>query len=236
MENNKIMTFLRRISKRLINMKIVGGENVPDEGAYIVATSHISRLDTPFLMLSTQRQDIIGFVAREYEKAPFFGWFLNKLGVIWISRDEYDHTAFREASKRLKDGWIVGIAPEGKRSKTLQLLEGKPGAALLAIRNKVQIIPAAVLGSTDLLKSFTHLKKAPIEVRFGEPFSVSDENGDNNNKDLLQQATDEIMCRIALLLPKENRGFYANHPRLLELEEEQVLTFMPEAIPNGGQL
>ena len=86
MERQRVMKVLHYIVDRLVALKVIGSENVQDGTAYIVATSHISRLDTPFLMLSTHRQDIIAMVAREYEKAPFFGWFLNKLGVIWISR------------------------------------------------------------------------------------------------------------------------------------------------------
>ena len=220
MERLRVMKFLRFVVDRLVDLKVVGGENVQDATPYIVATSHISRLDTPFLMLSTHRMDIIAMVAREYEKAPFFGWFLDRLGVIWISRDGYDLGAFREASVHLKNNWIVGIAPEGTRSKTQQLLEGKPGAALLAIRNQVQVIPTAVLGSTDVMQNLLRLKKAKVEVRFGKPFLLPQVHDERTTKDRLQQATDEIMCHIALLLPEERRGFYANHPRLKELQAE----------------
>lgn len=221
MERQRIMKILHYLADRLVNLKIVGAENVQDGTPYVVATSHISRLDLPFLMLSTHRQDVIGIVAKEYEKAPFFGWFLNQLGVIWISRGEYDLEAFREATNRLKTGWIVGIAPEGTRSKTRQLLKGKPGAALLAIRNQVQVIPAAVLGTTEVMQSILRLKKAQVEVRFGKSFMLPQTSDEGTDKTRLQQATDEIMCRIALLLPEDRRGFYANHPHLLELQAEQ---------------
>lgn len=221
MERQRIMKILHYLADRLVNLKIVGAENVQDGTPYLVATSHISRLDLPFLMLSTHRQDVFGIVAKEYEKAPFFGWFLNQLGVIWISRGEYDLEAFREATDRLKMGWIVGIAPEGTRSKTRQLLKGKPGASLLAIRNQVQVIPAAVLGTTEVIQSILRLKKAQVEVRFGKPFMLPQASDEGTDKTRLQEATDEIMCRIALLLPEDRRGFYANHPRLLELQAEQ---------------
>ena len=158
MERQRMMKLLHFLVDCLVDLKVTGGENVQDGTPYIVATSHISRLDTPFLMLSTHRLDIIAMVARDYQKAPFFGWFLNKLGVIWISRDGYDLGAFREASVSLKKGWIVGIAPEGTRSRTQQLLEGKPGAALLAIRNQVQLIPTAVIGSTEVIQSLLRIR------------------------------------------------------------------------------
>lgn len=233
MERLRVMKVLRYLVDRLVDLKIVGGENVQDGTAYIVATSHISRLDTPFLMLSTHRQDIIAMVAREYEKAPFFGWFLDKLGVIWISRDGYDLGAFREASVHLKNNWIVGIAPEGTRSRTQTLLEGKPGAALLAIRNQVQVIPTAVLGSTGVIQSLLHLKKAQVEVRFGKPILLSQVHDEQTTKDRLQQATDEVLCHIALLLPEERRGFYASHPRLLELQAEQNSPQKTKIFPDG---
>lgn len=222
MERKRVMKLLHFLADRLIDLKVTGGENIQDGKAYVVATSHISRLDTPFLMLSTHRQDIIAMVAREYQKAPFFGLFLDKLGVIWISRDGYDLGAFREASRSLKKRWIVGLAPEGTRSKTQQLLEGKPGAALLAIRNQVEVIPTAVLGSTEVIQSLLRLRKAKVEVRFGKPFLLPQVGDERTNKARLQQATDEIMCRIALLLPEDRRGFYADHPRLIELEAEQI--------------
>lgn len=236
MERLRVMKVLSYLVDRLVDLKVVGGENVQDGTPYIVATSHISRLDTPFLMLSTHRSDIIAMVAREYEKAPFFGWFLDKLGVIWISRDGYDLGAFREASVSLKNGWIVGIAPEGTRSKTQQLLQGKPGAALLAIRNQVQVIPTAVLGSTDVIQSLLRLKKAKVEVRFGKPFLLPQVHDEQTTKDRLQQATDEIMSHIALLLPEDRRGFYAGHPRLKELQAEQHAAQKTEIFPDGGQL
>lgn len=221
MGNERVRKALSYVVDRLVNFKVVGGENVQDGTAYVLATSHISRLDTPFLMLSTHRRDIIPMVAREYKKAFLIGWILDKLGVIWISRDGYDLGAFREASTRLKDGWIVGIAPEGTRSKTHQLLEGKPGASLLAIRNQVQVLPATVLGSTEVFQSIFRLKKAQVEVHFGKPFMLPQAGDERTNKARLQQATDEIMCHIALLLPEDRRGFYANHPRLVELKAEQ---------------
>ncbi len=233
MERQRVMKVLRYLVGRLVDLKIVGSESVQDGVAYIVATSHISRLDTPFLMLSTHRQDIIAMVAREYEKAPFFGWFLNKLGVIWISRDGYDLNAFRDASVHLKNKWIVGIAPEGTRSKTQQLLQGKPGAALLAIRNQVQVIPAAVLGSTKVFQNILRLKKAQVEVRFGTPFLLPQVHDEKTTKDRLQQATDEIMCHIALLLPEDHRGFYANHPRLKELQAEKDTPQKNDIFPDG---
>ncbi len=209
----RVMKILRSVSRKVVDMEVVGVENIPDHGAYILATSHISRLDTPFLMMSSPRDDIIGMVAKDYERSPL-GNFLKKLGVIWINRDGYDFQAFREASAFLRNGGIVGIAPEGKRSKDSQLMEGKPGAALLAIKNKVQVIPATVLGSADMVKRFLKLKKMQVEVIFGKPFSLPLPEEGQSEKDILDICVTEIMCQIAALLPEDRRGYYRDHPRL----------------------
>ena len=210
----RVMKFLRSIFGVLANIEVIGGENIPDQGAFVLATSHISRLDTPFLMMSTTRKDVVGMVASNYKHAPFIGWFLSKLGVIWIDRDGYDFKAFREASAYLKKGGIVGLAPEGRRSKDGQLLEGKPGTVLLALRNKAQVIPAAVLGSADMMKRLLKLKKMQVKVIFGKPFDLPRPEEEQNGKDILELATTEIMCRIAALLPEERRAFYRDHQRL----------------------
>ncbi|NCA98751.1 MAG: 1-acyl-sn-glycerol-3-phosphate acyltransferase, partial [Clostridia bacterium] len=123
--------WIRSLAKRLVVLDVEGAENIPATGALLLTTSHISRLDTPFLMLSTERKDVIGVVAQEYQRAPFFGWVLNALRVIWISRGENDMDALREVMSFLSKGWVVGIAPEGRRSRSGQLEEGKPGAALI---------------------------------------------------------------------------------------------------------
>ena len=219
----RLMPILHRLVNILVNLQIEGGENVPDTGGYVLATSHISRLDSVFLLLSTTRKNVIPMVAKDYEKAPFFGWFLNKIGVIWLSREGYDFQAFREASSYLKSGGIVGLAPEGTRSTTGGLLEGKPGAALLATKNKVKVIPAAVLGSADMVKNFLRFRKMNVKVIFGQPFDLSGIDEGGWEKDFLEQATTEIMLRIAMLLPEERRGVYSDQPRLRVLLESQGL-------------
>lgn len=216
----RALNVLRSISDIVANVEVVGSENVPDQGAYVLTTSHISRLDTPLLMLSTSRKDIIGMVATDYQHSPF-GGLLKKLGVIWIDREGYDFEAFRDASAFLRKGGIVGLAPEGRRSKDGQLLEGKAGAVLLAMKNKVPVLPAAVIGSADMVKSFRKLKKMQIKVIFGKPYELPQAKEGQTEKETLELGVIEMMCRIAALLPEERRGFYRDHPRLKVLLAEQ---------------
>ena len=93
-------------------------------------------------------------------------------------------------------------------------MEGKPGAVLLAMKNKVSIIPAAVLGSADMVKCFLKLKKMQVKIIFGQPFDLPQAAEGQNEKEILELGVTEMMCQIAALLPEERRGYYQNHPRL----------------------
>ncbi|MFZ3070573.1 MAG: lysophospholipid acyltransferase family protein [Anaerolineaceae bacterium] len=220
MQRETIMNVIKFLLEKLSDLRVDGDERLPDSGGYIVATNHISRLDTPFLMLSTARKDVIGMIAKEYQRIPFFRWVLSSMEVIWVSREEYDFAAFRSAVDYLKHGWVVGMAPEGTRSKDGTLITGKPGVALLAKKAGVQIVPAAITGSADMAKRLSHFKKMNVHVRFGKAFSLP-VSKEGEGRDYLVQATDEIMCQIGALLPEARRGVYANHPRLKVLLAHQ---------------
>jgi len=220
MAYDRIYNLLCWLVGRLVILKLEGYENLPQTGAILVTTAHTSRLDTIFLMVASKRRDGIPLVATEYKKS-IMGPLLDAVGVIWIDRSGTDFTALQKVGEYLKKGWMLGIAPEGKRSKTNLLMQGKPGAALIARKFKIPVIPVALEGSTDMKYWFTRFKKMRVTVRFGEQFTVPEKNPDEDNKTWLNRATDEIMCRIAALLPPERRGFYTNYPRLQELLAEK---------------
>lgn len=219
---DQLMKLLRRLLNHVSNLEIEGGENLPDSGACLVTTNHTSIMDPPFLMLTTERKDIVPMVANKYEKTPIVSWFLKKVGVIWINREGYDFQAFRQANEFLTSGGILGISPEGTRSKTGDLQEGKPGSVLLALKTNVPIIPAAVLGAADLKDSVLRLRKTNVKVIFGKPYSLFLPKEGESQKDVLGQNVTEIMCQIAALLPEECRGYYRDHPRLKVILANQM--------------
>jgi 1-acyl-sn-glycerol-3-phosphate acyltransferase len=141
---------------------------------------------------------------------------IDLLDGIWLSRDEIDTRAIRAARDHLQSGGVLGIAPEGTRSQTGALIEAKTGVAFLADRAKVPIIPVAVSGTWQITSEILSLKRPVIVVNFGRPFTLPPVDRNTRDQDL-QKNTDEIMCQIAALLPPENRGVYADHPRLKEL-------------------
>jgi 1-acyl-sn-glycerol-3-phosphate acyltransferase len=211
---------LLKFAFRLITKtKYEGVENIPSQGPFIMATNHISRLDTPVLFLNPVRPDITALVTTKYMDYPFMRWFVETGGGIWLDRTKADFSAFGQAAEILAQGRPLGIAPEGTRSTNSQLLEAKPGAVLLAHRTHSLIVPVGIVGTDTALPNLKHLRPAHITARFGKPFTLPPFSRDDREGSLKQQ-TDEIMCRIAALLPESHRGFYADHPRLKELLAE----------------
>ena len=186
-----------------------------------MTTNHLSRLDTPLLLAIADRRDFVGIIAKEYQEKSLIKWVLEKVGtMIWMDRDATDFSAIREALHHLRHGSFVGIAPEGTRSReTKGLLKGKSGAALMAIRAGVPILPVGIIGSDKIYRNWMRLRRPPIIVNVGESYILPD-IGKEDRQAWILRCTDEIMCRIAALLPPEYHGHYTDHPRLKTLLQE----------------
>ncbi len=219
MIQRRFRSILRFLFRWLTRLEVIGLENVPLSGGYILATNHLSRLDPPLLFMLIERDDLNALVADKYKKYPFIPWVVNALKGIWINRDEADFRALKEARQYVQAGGLLGIAPEGTRSPTKGLLPGKPGVAYLADKANVPVIPVAITGTEGAIFKIFTLRRPKIRVIFGEPIKLPPV-GREQREEQLQRNTDEILCRIAALLPPEYRGAYAHHPRLLELLEQ----------------
>jgi 1-acyl-sn-glycerol-3-phosphate acyltransferase len=197
-----------------------GTEYLPKQGGVLVATNHVSRLDTLLLFLNPARDDITALVADKYQKNPFFKWVMNTGGIIWLDRENADFGAVRAAVAALKRGVSMGIAPEGTRSPVAQLQTGKQGIVLVALKSGVPIVPVAIMGTQDVFVKMFTLRFPKITVRFGPAFTLPPLERENRDVQM-QRNIDEIMCRVAALLPPANRGVYTDHPRLKELLSSQ---------------
>lgn len=200
----------------LTRVRVTGQENIPPHEGYIAAANHLSIIEVPLVYCLIDRRDVTGLVARKHHKNPFFRWFVNALGGIWLSRDEIDTRALRNARDHLKSGGVLGIAPEGTRSDTGALQQAKTGVAFLADQAGVQILPVAVSGTWQITSEIITLRRPVINVNFGKPFILPPVRRKFRDEDL-KNNTEEIMCQLAALLPPENRGIYADYPRLKEL-------------------
>ncbi len=203
---------------RLIaDIEVHGMEKMP-AGNFIAAANHLGRLDTAVLMCVIDREDIIMPIAEKYKNHPLFGILGRSVNGIWLNRFEVDYAALRQILARMEEGGMLAIAPEGTRSKTEALQEGKMGVAFLAAKSGYPVLPVAVTGTEDrgILENLKRFRRSKIVARAGSGFHIELPKG-KGREQAMREATDEIMCRIGALLPEKYRGVYADHPRLKEL-------------------
>jgi 1-acyl-sn-glycerol-3-phosphate acyltransferase len=204
-------------------MKIIADIEVHDmeklpAGNFIAAANHLGRLDTAVLLCIIDREDIIMPVAEKYRNHPLFGAIGRAVNAIWLNRFEADYPALREILARMQNGGMLVIAPEGTRSKTEALQEGRMGVAFLASKSGYPVLPVALTGTEDrrIMENLKRFRRSKITVRAGDLFHIQIPKG-KGREQAMREATDEIMCRIAALLPEKYRGVYADQPRLKEL-------------------
>lgn len=203
-------TVLRRLVRclfpLLVRIQVTGQENFPPSGPYILATNHLSAFDSPLLMMVCPHT-VRAFAASKHRRNPFYFLVLSAAGSIWVRRGEIDREALRGAFEVLKRGEVLGIAPEGTRARKVYALQpGKTGAAYIATRADVPIVPVGLTGTEKIKKNLPRLRRTDVTVTIGEPFRLPESGRVRGPK--LDEYTDLIMRRIAALLPPEYRGVY----------------------------
>ncbi|MBQ7454792.1 MAG: 1-acyl-sn-glycerol-3-phosphate acyltransferase [Selenomonadaceae bacterium] len=177
----------------IFRTRVIGAENIPAEGAFILAANHVSNWDPPFLGAFIDRE-ICYMGKEELFKNPVMAWICRQLHVFPVKRGAADKTAIKTAVKILKDGKCLGIFPEGTRSKTGKLGKAEAGISLIAAMTKSPIIPAAIVGTE---KIFSREKFLPqLAVVYGTPIKFS---GSTKDKEALENFAQLIMNEIAKL-------------------------------------
>jgi 1-acyl-sn-glycerol-3-phosphate acyltransferase len=194
------------IYKLLARIEIVGSENVPQEGPYIVICNHLGSFDPPLLLIALPVRMTV-LAADKYQDHPLFGPFLSSMGAIYVRRGEVDRQALRACLNVLRGGGILGMAPEGTRSLTGALQEGRTGTAYLASRAGVPILPVAITGTEKMAANLKRLRRGQMKAVIGEAFTLPATEGKAKGKQL-KECTELIMCRLADMLPEEYRGVY----------------------------
>lgn len=214
-----VVNFIFRVLSRV---KVYGAERIPDVPSFIAVSNHVGRLDAGLVYYLLDRRDIIMLVAEKYRDHAWSRALVWAVNGIYINRFNADLNALREVFRRLKQGGVMVVAPEGTRSKSGTLQEGRDGASFIAARTGLTIMPGGLVGTQDaqVVSRLRKFKRLDIELRIGQPFTLPPLEG-RNRAEQLKEYTDEIMCRIAILLPAEMRGIYADHPRTAELLAEQ---------------
>lgn len=213
---------IRKITQFILysiaRVELVDYENLPSQGGCIVISNHIGQLDAWLGFVMANRDDVIIMVADKYARNRVTKFLGDKINTIWVNRDGTDIRSLRQVQKRLQAGGMAIIAPEGTRSPTEALIEAKSGAAYLAAKAKVPVVPISVIGTEDRVvkERLRRLRRLKLQIRVGRPFMLPPLPKQNKTQ-FIDEATDELMCQIAAILPEQYRGVYANHPRLNEL-------------------
>ncbi|KWX74669.1 acyl-phosphate glycerol 3-phosphate acyltransferase [Paenibacillus riograndensis] len=174
---------LRFIYAILFPLKIIGKENVPEEGGVLLCANHISLLDPMTIGIKLRRQ--VKYMAKaELFKVPVLGWLIDKLGAFPVKRGGVSKESIKTALNTLRSGHVMGIFPEGTRNADSGA--AKKGAASFALRSGAAVVPAAIVGSYKPFRRMT--------VIYGAPIDLSSFAGAGSES--LEEVTDVIMGHI----------------------------------------
>lgn len=212
---------IRTVLKLITKVEASGYENLPPDGGFVIAVNHLGFLDVPMAFYALDNWNLFIPVAEKWEGNPVWKWLGKHLNLIFIDRFKPDLKAMREMMKRMEEGQTLVISPEGTRARDEKMARGKPGVAYLASKMQWRIVPVAIIGTEDrlLMENLKRFRRTPVRLIAGKSFLLPPFPKENR-EEVLQQYTDEIMCRVGVMLPEKNRGYYAEHPRLQELLRE----------------
>ena len=214
--------FLQSVARILLwlftRFEVHGAEKIPADGPTLLTMNHLHFLD-PVVGISIVNRHSKMFTAEKWETRPVIGHMIRwSQQAIFVTRGEVDRKALAKALEALKEGLVLGIAPEGTRSKTGALQKGHEGVAYLASRTGAVIVPAVAYGQEKAIASLLHLRRGRIVVNVGDPFVIPGTPNKAKTEELARY-TDEIMMRIAVLLPPEYQGYYRERVAALEATE-----------------
>ncbi|AZM88040.1 MULTISPECIES: lysophospholipid acyltransferase family protein [Streptomyces] len=212
----------------LFRPRIEGLENIPAEGAAIVAGNHLSFSDH-FLMPAILSRRITFLAKAEYFTGPglkgrLTAAFFRSAGQIPVDRSGKDagQAALREGLGVLSKGELLGIYPEGTRSHDGRLYKGKVGVAAMALGAGVPVVPCAMLGTFEIQPPGQKLPKIRrVTIRFGAPLEFSRYAGMEGERAVLRAVTDEIMYAILGLSGQEYVDRYAAEVKAEEEEKRK---------------
>jgi len=184
-------------------------EKVPHRGPLIIVTNHINFLEAPILYTRLVPRPMTAFAKVETWNGAFMAWLFNLWNIIPIKRGEPDRKALRAGLTALKNGQILGFAPEGTRSNDGRLLKGKPGVVMMALLSGAPLLPVIHYGSEKYRCNFKHFKRTDVKIIVGKPFTLNP--GDQKvTRAVRKQMTTDIMVQMAKLLPPAYRGEYSD--------------------------
>jgi 1-acyl-sn-glycerol-3-phosphate acyltransferase len=205
------VTVIRLAARALLRVQVSGLEHMPTSGPAILVVNHINFIEPLLLYVLLPRQ------VTALAKVELWHNLISRLvaqswGSIPIRRGEMDLNAIRRALQVIQGGGVLGVAPEGTRSHHGRLQRARPGVVLLALRAAgTLILPVAVYGQEQFYHNLLRLRRTAVQVVIGQGFYLNPGPA-RVTHEMRQVITDEIMVRIASLLPAQYRGVYGDMP------------------------
>ncbi|WP_121662613.1 lysophospholipid acyltransferase family protein [Metabacillus litoralis] len=176
--------------KPTFRIKVEGLEHFPKEGGVLLCTNHISNIDPPVVGVTAPRK-VLFMAKAELFQVPVLKQLLNNFGTFPVKRGGGDREALRAGLKVLKEGNVLGLFPEGTRSKDGKLGKGMSGAGFFALRSTAAVVPCAIIGP---YKAFSTLR-----VVYGKPINMEEYR---EKKISTEEMTSIIMEEIGKLIQK----------------------------------
>lgn len=186
-----LRVFLALLFSLAFRWQKIGIENIPS-GGVIIAANHISLWDPPLVGAAIPDRRIHFMAKEELFSNKIFGWIISRLGAFPVKRGAADRTAIRTAITLLETGNILGIFPEGTRSKNGKLGQPEPGLALLAVKAGVPVIPTAIIGTNKIFSNGCLLPK--FKIIFGKPLQF------DRTTESMEAMSSRVMAEISDLL------------------------------------
>jgi 1-acyl-sn-glycerol-3-phosphate acyltransferase len=197
------------LGNTLCKVEIEGTAKVPARGPFIVASNHLHLFDPPLVLVGIPYHEITVLAAEKWAETWPISWLLKSVGAIFVRRGEVDREALNRCLAVLRSGGVIGLAPEGTRSRSGTMQRGKPGVAYLATKVHVPIVPVGVSGQNQIFSEWKRLRRPHIAVRIGDPIWLEPLRG-RNKSEQLQAHSDRVMRHIAALVHEDLRGVYTD--------------------------
>ena len=149
-----LLAIVSVLIKIIYRVKVNGIENLKDDKPFIMSANHVHIFD-PVILATLTKNQIFFLAKKELFSKKFLAKFFTKLGVIPIDRENTDFKAIKSCFRVIKSGNILGIFPEGTRVKTIDIKNMKKGVALIALKNKVNILPIHIEGTYKIFSKIT---------------------------------------------------------------------------------
>ena len=198
--------------------RIEGVENLPMKGGCVLACNHSYGIDFVLLGATAPRQVHYMTKVEAFRSNWLLARYLYGLGCFPVERNKQDIGALRTAVTKVRNGHVLGMFPEGTRSKDGQLQQGRTGTARIAIATKAPVVPAVVIGSSVIFDNYYKPGPRPeVIVRYGKPLVW---NSDKKDEQASSEFTEQIMLAIAMMLPPDLRGAYREQCEQIETGSE----------------